>query len=72
MVFDKIKLTQTELDLLFTAFDDLDENGSGFVNIDQFFTFFKLESNEFSRELFKLFDSTGSNQFTFLEFVCMV
>ena len=71
-VFRSVRLSQGHLDALFTAFDDIDEDGSGLVHMDEFFSFFKLEPTDFSREIFRIFDSDGNGQLTFLEFVCVV
>lgn len=71
-VFKEAHLTQYHLDKLFTIFDDIDKDGSGLVRMDEFFSFFRLEDSDFNRELFRTFDSDGSGELSFLEFVCVV
>jgi Ca2+-binding EF-hand superfamily protein len=71
-VFKKLLLSKKQVDQFFTAFDDLDSDGSGSVKMDEFFSFFRLESTEFNIELFRIFDSDGNGELTFLEFVCVV
>lgn len=71
-LFDTIKLTQKQRNRLYTTFDDMDEDGSGLVRMAKLFSFLDIEGNEFSREIFQLFDSDGNGELTFLEFVCVV
>lgn len=71
-MFGNIKLSQQHLNALYTAFDDIDSDGSGVIRMDEFFSFFKLEPSEFSKEIFRIFDCDGNGQLTFLEFVCVV
>lgn len=71
-IFANILLKKYHRDALFTSFDDIDTDGSGLVHMDEFFSFFRLEPNEFNREIFRIFDTDGNGQLTFQEFVCVV
>jgi Ca2+-binding EF-hand superfamily protein len=71
-VFNKLKITDREIDLLYTAFLDIDADTSGFIRYDEFRKYFQLEKTSFNDLLFNLFDTDDSDYINFFEFVCLV
>ncbi|RYG59129.1 hypothetical protein EON64_20555 [archaeon] len=49
-------MSQRDIDLLFTAFWDIDADGSGQVRPGELFHYFEVEGQAFELALFSLFD----------------
>jgi Ca2+-binding EF-hand superfamily protein len=72
LVFEKIRLTKEEIDIFYGIFKDIDTDGVGMIQMDEFFMYFRLEITDFNGELFRIFDTDGNGQLSFLEFVGVV
>jgi Ca2+-binding EF-hand superfamily protein len=70
--FQKLLLTESEVDKFYTAFCDIDADSSGFIRGDEFRAYFKIEKTSFNNKIFVSFDSDGNGYLNFMEFVCSV
>lgn len=57
------------LNQLYQVFDEIDEDGSGEVSLEEFHAFFELISTRFSKRIFGLMDKDSSGEIDFHEFV---
>lgn len=71
-LFSDLHLTRPEIDKFYNAYCEIDQDESGCILIDEFFSYFRLEKTEFNVELFRIFDSDGNGNLTLLEFICVV
>lgn len=59
-VFSTLGLTKREIDLLYTAFWDIDADGSGQIRPSELFNYFEVEGTPFEVSIFTLFDEGQS------------
>lgn len=52
----ELGLTEPDIDLLYTAFWDMDADSSGTIQPIELFAYFEVESTKFERGVFCLFD----------------
>jgi hypothetical protein len=55
--FSKLGLSQTDLDLLFTSFYDMDSDNSGTIRIDEFLIYFSVEGSIINNKIFSVFET---------------
>jgi Ca2+-binding EF-hand superfamily protein len=67
-------LTKNDLDILMTAFCDIDADGSDTIRFDEFMTYFRIDRSKFNEAVFGLLDNTvdGQKYMTFLDFVVVM
>lgn len=68
-IYTSLGLTNKQLDLLYTAFYDMDADNSGSIRLDEFLIYFGLETDTFTERLFGMFDLERSKC---LNFMCYV
>lgn len=69
----KLGLTQEDLDCLWRAFNTMDKNKGGSIDIDEFIVMTRLDHSEtFAKVAFRIMDKDLSGQLDFDEFVCAV
>ena len=71
-VFEDLFLTQSDLNLLFNAFCDIDADDSGVIRSDELFAYLCIESTQFNKKLFAFFDEKQTGYLNFLEFVVVI
>eukprot|EP01033_Poteriospumella_lacustris_P000138 gene138-88_t len=59
-VFTLLGLSPNDVDLLYTAFWDIDADGSGLIRPTELFSYFEVEGTKFERGVFTLFDEDHS------------
>ena len=55
-IFQLLGLSQKDIDLLFTAFWDIDADNSGLIRPIELFNYFEVEETNFNLNIFSLFD----------------
>lgn len=55
-IFQRLQLSKSDIDLLYTAFWDIDADGSGLIRPNELFSYFEVEGTPFELALFSLFD----------------
>ena len=68
--FEELNLSQSDLDIFFTAFIDIDADNSGHIRADEFFAYFRVEQTPFNKRLFVSMDIDNTGYLNFCEFVC--
>jgi hypothetical protein len=58
----ELGLTTSDINILYTAFWDIDADGSGTIAQAELFAYFEVESTPFERNIFGLFDE-GINHY---------
>lgn len=69
-VFYKLGIEGRELDLLYSAFCDIDVDESGTIRKAEFYAYFKINQSKLYDKIFGMFDVDGSGMLNFMEFVC--
>lgn len=64
-----LSLQQADLDILFTAFTDIDADDSGAIRFDELFAYFRIEPTKFNETVFGYCDVDRRGYLTFLDFV---
>lgn len=64
-----LHMTLADAKLLYLFFTEIDADGSGEVDLDEFFSYLGLKQSPWSRRVFTLFDADGSGEIDFREFV---
>lgn len=65
----KLNLTTKDAAQLHKKFQDIDRNGSGVIDIDEFFGYLGIEKTPFGAKMFELIDENGSGHIDFNEFL---
>lgn len=55
-IFQLLGLSQKDVDLLYTAFWDIDADSSGLIRPIELFNYFQVEETTFNLSIFSLFD----------------
>lgn len=66
--YDKLGLSQRDLDLLCTSFFDMDSDSSGAIRIEEFLIYFEVALNEINKKIFGIFEDDECLSFTM--YVC--
>mmetsp|Transcript_4703 Transcript_4703/g.7681 ORF Transcript_4703/g.7681 Transcript_4703/m.7681 type:complete len:453 (+) Transcript_4703:91-1449(+) len=69
-VLEELGLSASDINVLYTAFWDIDADGSGAIQPIELFHYFEVESTPFEMAVFTLFDEDESGIINFMEFVC--
>ncbi|KAJ1421568.1 hypothetical protein B484DRAFT_399408, partial [Ochromonadaceae sp. CCMP2298] len=69
-IFEELGFTKNDVDVLYTAFWDIDADGSGAIVPMELFAYFEVESSPFELSVFTIFDEDKSGIINFMEFVC--
>mmetsp|Transcript_5141 Transcript_5141/g.5265 ORF Transcript_5141/g.5265 Transcript_5141/m.5265 type:complete len:470 (-) Transcript_5141:31-1440(-) len=64
-----LSLSSSDLDILFTAFADIDADDSGTIRFDELFAYFRIEPTKFNETVFGYCDVDHRGYLTFLDFV---
>jgi Ca2+-binding EF-hand superfamily protein len=64
-----LSLQKLDLDILFTAFTDIDADDSGTIRFDELFAYFRIEPTKFNETVFGYCDVDRRGYLTFLDFV---
>jgi hypothetical protein len=64
-----LSLNSADLDILFTAFLDIDADDSGTIRFDELFAYFRVEPTKFNETVFGYCDVDQRGYLTFLDFV---
>lgn len=64
-----LSLEQADLNILFTAFTDIDADDSGTIRYDELFAYFHIEPTKFNETVFGYCDIDHRGYLTFLDFV---
>ena len=67
--FEKLRLTSGDVNKLYSCFMVLDADGSGEIDLPEFYGFFKMVPSPFADRVFTLLDADGSGEIDFMEFV---
>ena len=67
--FKKLDVSPDDINRLFSCFLEIDTDGSGEINLDEFYAHFKLKRSIFSDMAFSLMDEDKSGEIDFREFV---
>jgi Ca2+-binding EF-hand superfamily protein len=59
----ELGLTTSDINILYTAFWDIDADGSGAIAQAELFAYFEVESTPFERNIFGLFDEGNNNHY---------
>merc|ERR1712086_993364 len=65
----KLNLTADQASKLHQKFQEIDVDGSGVIDLDEFFAFLSMEKTPFGVQLFSLIDENGSGEIDFNEFL---
>jgi Ca2+-binding EF-hand superfamily protein len=67
-------LTKADLDILMTAFCDIDADRSGTIRFDEFMAYFRIDRTKFNEAVFSLLENyvDGHGFLTFLDFVVVM
>jgi Ca2+-binding EF-hand superfamily protein len=68
-LLSSLSLGNTDLDILFTAFTDIDADDSGTIRFDELFAYFRIEPTKFNETVFGYCDADHRGYLTFLDFV---
>jgi Ca2+-binding EF-hand superfamily protein len=68
-IFESLRLTEQDLQLLYRVFLDVDIRGTGTIDINELMAYMGVEHTRFLTRAFSLFDYDGSNEIDFSEFV---
>ncbi len=68
----RLFLEDSEINLFFKAYCEIDADNSGSIRDDEFRAYFRMEKTPFNQKLFSMFDSDGSGYLNFFEFTCSV
>lgn len=71
---ESLFLSKTDLDVLMTAFSDIDADGSETIRFDEFMSYFRIDRTKFNEAVFGLLDNNVGVQgfLTFLDFVVVM
>ena len=69
-LYKSLGLTSNELNLLYTAFYDMDSDSSGAIRLDEFLVYFGLERGPFYSKVFGMFDIEDIKCMNFAMYVC--
>lgn len=75
MVFvQMLFLSKADLDILMTAFCDIDADRSGTIRFDEFMAYFRIDRTKFNEAVFSLLENNVNGQgfLTFLDFVVVM
>jgi len=67
--FEKLRLTTGDVNKLYSVFMALDADGSGDIDLNEFYQFFRVAASPFMDRVFTLLDADGSGEIDFMEFV---
>ncbi|GMH62491.1 hypothetical protein TrRE_jg6128 [Triparma retinervis] len=67
--FKRLQVSPDDINRLFSCFLEIDTDGSGEINLDEFYAHFKLSRSIFSDMAFSLMDEDKSGEIDFREFV---
>jgi Ca2+-binding EF-hand superfamily protein len=71
-VFKSISISQSDLNLFYRAFYDIDSSNAAVIRVDELFSYFKMTHSAFNQRLFASFDVNCDGYLNFCEFVaCM-
>lgn len=65
----KLNITTAEASKLHKKFQEIDTDGSGVIDVDEFFRHIGMEKTPFGAKLFNLIDENGSGEIDFNEFL---
>ena len=68
-LFKKLCISDHAINKIYSIFCAIDVDRSHTIDLEEFFSFFKLEPNELSRRAFSIFDEDGNGTIDFREFV---
>ena len=71
-MFEKLGIGYRVVELLYEYFQCIDRDGSGEIDLKEFFTFFQMKDTAFARRAFSVMDEDGSGEIDFGEFVLTV
>lgn len=66
--YERLGLSNRDLDMLFTSFFDMDSDSSGAIRIEEFLIYFEVEMNEINKKIFGIFEDDDCLSFT--TYVC--
>lgn len=69
LTFDVLKITGDDIHRYWTAFNDLNFDGTGLVTLERFHTFYQLECTPFTEKVFSVMDIDHSGKINFNEYV---
>ena len=67
--FDALMIVDADLEALYECFCEIDEDGSGEVDLMEMIRYLDLQRSKFNRRIFTLFDEDDSGEIDFREFV---
>ena len=67
--FDALMIVDADLEALYECFCEIDEDGSGEVDLMEMIRYLDLQRTKFNYRIFTLFDEDGSGEIDFREFV---
>lgn len=67
--FDALMIVDSDLEALYDCFCEIDEDGSGEVDLMEMIRYLDLQRSKFNYRIFTLFDEDGSGEIDFREFV---
>ena len=67
--FDALMIVDSDLEALYECFCEIDEDGSGEVDLMEMIRYLDLQRSKFNYRIFTLFDEDGSGEIDFREFV---
>ena len=71
-LFIALHFSEYEINKLFTAYADMDADGSGFIRLDELMSYFNIEWTAFNSAVFGMFDVCRCQYLNFFDFVCVV
>eukprot|EP00945_MAST-04E_sp_MAST-4E-sp1_P008867 g8867.t1 len=71
-MFERLGIGHRVVELLYEYFQCIDRDGSGEIDLKEFFTFFQMKDTAFARRAFSVMDEDGSGEIDFGEFVLTV
>lgn len=67
--FAVLRLSKNDVKRLFRAYNKIDCDHSGSVELNELFAFLNIENTKFTERVFRIFDMNHTNQVDFREFV---
>ena len=67
--FDALMVSEYDVGQLYSVFCEIDEDGSGDIDLAEMVRFLELQRTKFNKRIFTLFDEDGSGEVDFREFV---
>ena len=70
--WNALGITRKEIEKMYRIFDQIDDDGSGELSINEFLAYFSLDRTRFAVRAFQIMDEDGSGEIDFREFVVAV